>query len=107
MRAGHAAHVFNSRFSSLRKRQSVPSAMIFCGVRPDHAGLLKPQRVKPDRVFRIVVTPLVVRHVGHRLQGIVIVGRESVIDDLSCDALRLRDTKVCRLENGAQDALGR
>jgi hypothetical protein len=27
-----AAHAFNSRLTSSRKRQSVPSAMIFCGV---------------------------------------------------------------------------
>ena len=26
------AHVFSSRLSSSRKRQSVPSAMIFCGL---------------------------------------------------------------------------
>ena len=41
------------------------------------------------------------------MQGKVIVGREPVIDDLSCDALRLRDTKVRHFENGADDALGR
>ena len=85
----------------------MPLAMICLRSRLDHAGLLKPQRVKPDRVFGIVLPPLVVRHVGHRLQGIVIVGRETVIDDLSRHALRLGDTKVRRFENGADDALGR
>ena len=33
-----SAHAFSSRLSSLRKRQSVPSAMIFCG-----ADLMKPR----------------------------------------------------------------
>ena len=31
-RAAVPRHAFSSRFSSLRKRQSVPWAMIFCGV---------------------------------------------------------------------------
>ena len=60
--------VFNSRFSSSRKRQSVPSAMICLRARFDHARLLHAQRVEAQRGFGIVFPPAVVPGVLQRLQ---------------------------------------
>ena len=53
-------HPFSSFFSSFRKRQSVPWAMIFCGRRLDHPGLVQAQGIEAHRVLGVVLAPLAV-----------------------------------------------
>ncbi len=91
----------------MRKRQSVPSAMIFCGRRLDEPQLTHPKRVEPKGIVRIVVPPIVVRHFIQRLQSIIVTWGEFAIDKLLRDASRLRGTEISGLQKGAYHTLGR
>src|SRR5262245_15436754 len=51
------------------------------GARFDHAHLAQPQGKEPDCVFRVVVTPLVVRNVVQGLERIIVIDREPAIDN--------------------------
>ena len=66
------AHAFSSRFSSLRKLQSVPSAIILFGAGGDHADFVQPQRVEPHRVLGVELAPAVVRDLGQRLKRVIV-----------------------------------
>jgi len=56
------AHAFSSRLSSFRKRQSVPSAMIFCGL-----DLIKPTSCRRSAQNRIVSSGSYSRHLSYGL----------------------------------------
>ena len=105
--AARMAHAFSSRLSSLRKRQSVPSAMSCVGAGVDHAGLVQAQRVEAQRVLRVVLAPAVVGQLRQRLERVVVPLREPAIDQTLRGALRLGGAEVGGLEDRAQHALGR
>ena len=100
-------HAFSSRLSSFRKRQSVPSAMIFCGLALDHAQLVQPQRIEADRVFGVVFPPGAVGVLGQRLQRIVIAFGEAAIDDQPRRHFGLAGAQIGGFQDGADHALRR
>ena len=78
--------------SALKKRQFVPSAM--AGVDLIHAGLARPQRIEPHRVFDIVVSPFGVPEFLERLEGVIVARSKAPIDNLLRDALWLRGAQI-------------
>src|SRR5271155_392702 len=72
----------------------------------DKAHIAQAQRIEADRVLGIVFPPSVVRDVTERLQSILVTRRETPIDQQSRDVRRIAGAEVCRLEEGAQRALG-
>src|SRR5262249_50079344 len=77
------------------------------GGRLDHAHFAQPQGKKPDRVFGVVVPPLVVRDFAQRLERIIVLGGEAALDYAPRRSRSIADTEIGRLENGAQHPLGR
>ena len=103
--AAHA-HAFSSRLSSLRKRQSVPSARSCVRARLDHADLVEAQRVEAHRVLGIELAPAVVGQLRQRLERVFVARREPAIDQTLRGPLRLGGADVGGLEDGTQKALG-
>ena len=66
-------HPFSSRFSSLRKRQSVPSAMICCGVDLIRPASCSRSEKNLQRVLRVEVSPFKIRNLIDCLKSIIIV----------------------------------
>ena len=48
---------FSSFFNEFGKRQSVPWAMIFCGVDLIHSGFVEAERMETDRFLRARLAP--------------------------------------------------
>ena len=72
--------LFSSRLSSLRKRQSVASAMSLLGLDLIMPTSRSRKRIESDRVLGVVLAPLVVGDVVQRLERIVVVSGEPTID---------------------------
>src|SRR5215471_4809964 len=60
------------------------------GRRLDHARLVQSQRVEPDRVLGIVLSPLSVRQLVHDLQRIVVTGCEMPLHQGTCRSIGRR-----------------
>ena len=100
-------HPFSSFFSSLRNRQSVPSAMRLLRRRLDHPRLAETQGIEADGVLRIVDAPLVVRNILHGLERIVVARREAAVDEGPSGPLRLEGAEVGPFQDRPQRPLGR
>ena len=74
------AQVLDSRLISSRKRQFVPSSMIFRFVHLDHAAFVQPQRKESDRVLWIEFAPSAVADRPERLECIFIVRGVAPVD---------------------------
>src|SRR6516162_8419678 len=68
----------------------------------DETHLVQAQRVKPQRVLRIILAPFVVAVFAQRLQGIFITIGEASRDDAPGRALPIGRTEIGRLQHGAQ-----
>src|SRR5467141_3238350 len=55
----------------------------------DKAHVAQAQCIEADRVLGVVVPPFVVRVLAQGLQGIIVAGGETAIDELSGDARRI------------------
>src|SRR5712672_3605462 len=75
------------------------------GVRLDHARLTQAQCVEAERVFGIVLAPLVIGDFLERLQRVVIPRRESAFDQAPCSAHGIAGAEIGRFEDGAQRPL--
>src|SRR5207245_1798812 len=73
----------------------------------DHARLAQPERVEPDRVFGIVVTPFVVGDFLEHLERMIIPRGKAPIHNLLRDSFWLCDANVSSFDDRAQEALGR
>src|SRR5712692_6620749 len=72
----------------------------------DHADFVEAQSVEAHRVLRVVLAPLVVRELLHRLEGGVVVVRVALVHEEPGGPLRLAAADVRRLQDGAQRSLG-
>jgi hypothetical protein len=59
------------------------------GCRVNHAKLVQPEAVEPQRILRVELAPDIVGYVRDRLERRVVVVREAILDQLSCGTLRL------------------
>src|SRR5262249_16317374 len=76
-------------------------------VRLDHAGFMQAQRVKPESVLVIVLTPFVVGQLAKCLLCGILARGEGAVDELPCNALPVGDAEIGGFKNGAQNSLGR
>src|SRR4029450_4349745 len=60
------------------------------GRRLDHARFAQAQRIEPDRIFGVVLAPLLVRDFFQRLERIIVARGKPRVDDPLCDPLGLR-----------------
>ena len=104
--AQHRAHAFSSRLSSLRKRQSVPSARSLLGLDLIMPGLVQAQRVEAHGVLGVELAPLGVRNLGQRLERVLV----ALVNPPSTSCCATRSGSAAQivggLEHGAQEALG-
>src|SRR5262249_40807916 len=76
------------------------------GRRLDHARLVQSQRIEPDRVLGIVLSPLSVRQLVHDLQRIVVTGCEMPVHEGSCRTIGRRRAEIDGFQDSAQRPLG-
>src|SRR5438132_2022393 len=74
---------------------------------PDHPGLVEPKRVEADGVLGVVLAPLVVGQLLHRLERVLVAGRVALVHKCAGHALRVERAQVRGLQDGAEGALGR
>ena len=79
--------------------------------RLDEPDFMQAQSEKAHRVFRVVLAPLAIRNLLHRLQGVVVVRRRwrrsacGLIHEQPGDPFRLAGADVCRFQDGAERPL--
>ena len=55
--------------------------------RANHARLVEPQRIEPDRVLRVELAPSIVAQVSQHLERVIVVLREAALDQLPSGTL--------------------
>src|SRR5262249_884544 len=75
--------------------------------RLDHAGLVKPERVEPERVRRVDLAPSRPRDLLQRLQDVILPHREPTLTERPCRAGRLERTPLLSLQDRSKRALER
>ena len=105
-RLARALGVDSSRFSSLRKRQSVPSARSAFGLDLIMPTSWRRSAKNRDRILRVELTPPVVRQLGQRLKRVIVSTGKPGIDQELCRPVRLRGADIGSLQDGAQISLG-
>ena len=85
-----SAHAFSSRLSSLRKRQSVPLAMIWFGLDLIMSTSWSRNATKRSESFRVELAPAIVGQLPEPLECEIVSLCQTGIDQPACGRLRLR-----------------